>query len=80
MSVYLIISAAAIGLGSVGRYVVGVVAVMRARKEDIPAVVRALGRASTSEDNARTGQSAIVPVVRRRGAPASTTAKLGLED
>ena len=42
MSTYIIAGAVAIGLSSLGYSTVGVVAVMRAKREDIPAVVRAL--------------------------------------
>ena len=44
MSSYIFISAIAVGLPSLAFCVVGVVAVTRANREDIPAVVRALNR------------------------------------
>ena len=44
MSAYIIVSAVAVSLSSFGSCVVGVVAVIRARREDIPAVVQALNR------------------------------------
>ena len=44
MSTYIIVSAVAVSLSSLGSCAVGVVAVIRARREDIPAVVQALSR------------------------------------
>jgi len=44
VSSYIFISAIAVGLPSLAFCVVGVVAVTRANREDIPAVVRALNR------------------------------------
>jgi hypothetical protein len=44
VSAYIIISAVAVGLSSLGSCAVGVVAVIRARREDLPAVVEALNR------------------------------------
>ena len=47
MSGYLVITALTLGVSSLGSCVVGIVAVMRARREDIPAVVSALNRRSS---------------------------------
>jgi hypothetical protein len=56
VSGYIIVSAIAVGLPPLVRGVVGIVAVVRSRREDIPAVVRALVRASPSKDDASTDQ------------------------
>ena len=53
MSSYLMVSAVAVGLSSLGSGVVGMVAVIRAKPEDIPDVMRAINQRTKGARRAR---------------------------